>query len=257
MSNSANVRFELLEADHEYSQYLVRDPREVRFVLKQLAAKHALISAYPDDSPHFGLVSVLEADKDGQQFVMDVAADASINQALESAGRIICITQLDRVKVQFQLEGVTRVLHKNTPAFAADYPESLLRLQRREYFRLVAPVAHAITCFIPIPGAGGGERIHEARVLDISGGGLAVVAPPNGTMLHPDMEIPNCRLEIPDSPPIQITLKVRNIFRVTMRNGIEVLRAGCQFVGLPTSTANIIHRYILKVERDRASRAVQ
>lgn len=256
MSNSAHARFELLESDNEYSQYLVRDPREVRFVLKQLAAKHALVSAYPDDSPQFGLVSILQAGADAPNFLMDVAADATINKALEEAQRIICITQLDRVKVQFQIDGVTRALYNDAPAFAADYPDVLLRLQRREYFRLVAPVAQAISCFMPIP-SGSGHRIHEARVLDISGGGLAVVAPPDGAGLYPDMEIPNCRLEIPDSPPIVITLKVRNLFRVTQRNGNEVIRAGCQFIGLPTATANIIHRFILKVERDRASRTVQ
>ncbi|WP_172202940.1 flagellar brake protein [Niveibacterium sp. COAC-50] len=256
MPNSSNVRFELLESDSQYSQYLVRDPREVRFVIKQLAAKRALISAYPDDSPNFGLTSVLEAGGNDQSFVLDVAADAGLNEALERADSVICITQLDRVKVQFRLEGLVRVQHNNAPAFSAQYPDKLLRLQRREYFRLVAPVAHAINCFIPMPTATG-DRVYEARVLDLSGGGLAIVAPPSGAQLHPDMEIPNCRLEIPDSPPILITLKVRNIFRVTQRNGTEVLRAGCQFVGLQTATANIIHRYILKVERDRASRVAQ
>jgi len=254
--NSSNVRFELLESDSQYSQYLVRDPREVRFVIKQLASKRALISAYPDDSPNFGLTTVLEAGSNDQSFVLDVAADAALNEALARAESIICITQLDRVKVQFRLDGLIRVQHNNAPAFSANYPHKLLRLQRREYFRLVAPVAHAINCFIPITNAVG-DRVYEARVLDISGGGLAIVAPPDGARLHPDMEIPNCRLEIPDSPPIIITLKVRNIFRVTQRNGTEVLRAGCQFVGLQTATANIIHRYILKVERDRASRVAQ
>jgi flagellar brake protein len=254
VSNPDHVRFELLEANSEYSQYLVSDVREIRFVMKQLAAKRALISAYPGTSPNFGLTSIIDAESSSDELVFDIAADADLNKALSEANVIICITQLDRVKVQFQLDGLTLVQHRGTPAFVAPLPRKLLRLQRREYFRLVAPVAHSITCFVPIPG---GSRFYEARVLDISGGGLAIVAPPNDAKLHPDMEIHNCRLEIPDCPPLQISLRVRNIFRVTQRNGTEVLRAGCQFVGLSPATENLIHRFILKVERDRATRVSQ
>lgn len=254
MSNTDPVRFELVEANNEYSQYLVRDAREIRFVMKQLAAKRSLISAYPDASPHFGLTSILLPDASNNELVLDVAADASINDALIAASNINCITQLDRVKVQFQLASVRPITHDGAPAFAAPLPEVLLRLQRREYFRLLAPVSHTMSCFIPLPGGAG---FHEARVLDISGGGLAIVAPPVDAKLHPDMEIPNCRLEIPDTAPIHTTLRVRNIFRVTQRNGNELLRAGCQFVGLSPASENVIHRYILKVERDRATRVAQ
>ncbi|MCX9156142.1 flagellar brake protein [Niveibacterium sp. 24ML] len=254
MSNTDPVRFELLAADNEYSQYLVRDPREIRFVMKQLAAKRSLISAYPDTSPHFGLTSIIVPDANNNELVLDVAADPDINAALTAAESVNCITQLDRVKVQFQLVSMRPITHGGAPAFAAPLPDVLLRLQRREYFRLLAPVSHTMSCFIPLPGGAG---FHEARVLDISGGGLAIVAPPIDAKLHPDMEIPNCRLEIPDTAPIQTTLRVRNIFRVTQRNGSELLRAGCQFVGLTPANENVIHRYILKVERDRASRVSQ
>lgn len=255
MSPTANVRFELLHAGGDFSQYLIRDARELRFLLRQLAAKRALISVYPGESSRSSLTSLLDVPESGNgPLLLDVASDKKLNEALLAAPRTICITQLDNIKVQFELGRLQNASFKGAPAFSAAMPDAVLRLQRREYFRLTAPVSHSLRCSIPLPTVEGGERWYDARVMDISGGGIAVVAPPAGVHFHPDMEIQNCRLEIPDTAPIIATLQVRNLFRVTLRNGTEVLRAGCQFVNLTTATTNAIHRYILSVERERAAR---
>ena len=94
----------------------------------------------------------------------------------------------------------------------------------------------------------------EADVVDISGGGLAVTVPPNGVPFEPDMEFADCRLMLPEVGPIATTLRVRNLFRITNRDGSVVLRAGCEFMNLPASMASTIQRYILRTERERNAR---
>ncbi|WP_417070711.1 flagellar brake protein [Niveibacterium terrae] len=252
MNSLSNIRFELLEADH-YSQFLVHNGREIRQLLRQLASQKALISIYPNRSGDFGLSSLIEVSDSADTFVLDAVGDSDLSARLLGAKSCICITQLDNVKIQFEVKALTLTEFKGGLAYSAEIPETLLRLQRREYFRLIAPVAHALRCLIPQALPEGKTRWVEARVVDISGGGLSIVAPPAELSMDIDAEFPDCRIELPDSAPISTTLRVRNLFRVTQRNGVEVVRAGCQFIGLTGSIENTINRYILRVERERAA----
>ena len=137
----------------------------------------------------------------------------------------------------------------------APVPDSLLRLQRREYYRLATPATHGITCSVVVHGEGIDERRVDATVLDISGGGLAVMVPPEGTPFEPDREFHHCRINLPEVGTIETKMRVRSVFRISAANGRPMLRAGCQFVRLPDSQVSMIQRYILRVERDRNTRS--
>ena len=62
--------------------------------------------------------------------------------------------------------------------------------------------------------------------------------------------LPDCRLNLPDGDPIELTLEVRNITRQTQRNGIETLRIGLRFAELPRTAETRIQRYIFNTERE-------
>ena len=133
-------------------------------------------------------------------------------------------------------------------------PDRLLRLQRREYFRLTAPSTPSLVCQLPMEKEDGATITFQARVLDISGGGIAFVVPPEGVEFKPEMEFHHCQIVLPEIGAVQTSLRIRSVFRVTNRDGISMLRAGCEFVDMSERVASIIHRYILKVERERGSR---
>ena len=59
---------------------------------------------------------------------------------------------------------------------------------------------------------------------------------------------------LPDLGIVTARLQVRNVFEITNRNGIRMLRAGCQFMGLSGNASSMIQRYILKIERERSAR---
>lgn len=253
-SESPEPRFELLKAD-DYHQYLLSEAREIVFVLRQLAARRANITAYLDEGMSFFPTSIVDIARDERHLLMDLGPDAGLHAQIASAQRILCITQMDKVKIQFMLQDVQIIQHEGFPTLRVALPAKLLRLQRREYYRLAAPSSTPLRCMIPVSPING-EQI-DARVLDISGGGIAVVIPPQGLNFTPEQEYPNCRLELPEFGPITATLRIRNVFRIVQRNGVETIRAGCQFVDLSPATANLIQRYILKVERDRKLRGVE
>jgi c-di-GMP-binding flagellar brake protein YcgR len=158
----------------------------------------------------------------------------------------------DRIRIQFTLTGLREVIDDERPAFAAALPDALLRLQRREYYRLTMPLTQPIKCRIPI--SGGEHHYVETNLIDISGGGLAVMAPPEGVDFTAGMEFPNCRVDLPEVGTVVTTLQVRSVFDMTLRNGSIAKRAGCQFVNLPGPMLTLIQRYIIRVERERKAR---
>ncbi len=248
------LKFELLQAD-DYSRYLLRGRTDILFNLRGLIQKRAMLSAFIDASADSFLTAVVALSADENQLVLDAASDETINRRVEAAEQLICVTQLDRIKIQFAARGIQRIQHEGHDAFRVRVPDVMLRLQRREYFRLTAPSAHSLTCLIPMTIGGEQREISvEASVLDISGGGLSITIPSEGMLVEPDMEFGNCRLMLPETGAIVTSLRVRNLFRITNRDGSITLRAGCEFTHLSSAMASTIQRYILKVERERNAR---
>lgn len=248
-----SLKFELLQAD-DYSRYLVRDPLEIHQILRTLSERRVMVTAYLDGSSGSFLTTVLGFSADGTELALDSSNDEKMNVRAAAAEQVLCITQIDRVKIQFPLSGIERRPFEGHLALRAPMPALLLRLQRREYYRLAAPAAHALSCTIPIADPAGLVTSYLARVVDISGGGVAVMVPPAGVAFEPEMSFPDCHILLPDTGPVHATLTVRNLFRLTNRQGITMLRAGCQFIDLPETMNTLINRYILKVERARGGR---
>lgn len=248
------LKFELLQAD-DYSRYLLRGRTDILFNLRGLIQKRAMLSAFIDASADSFLTAIVALSADENQLILDAASDETTNRRVEAAEQLICVTQLDRIKIQFAARGIQRIQHEGHDAFRVQVPDVMLRLQRREYFRLTAPSAHSLTCLIPTTIGGEHREISvEASVLDISGGGLSITIPSEGMVVEPDMEFGNCRLMLPETGAIVTSLRVRNLFRITNRDGSITLRAGCEFTHLSSAMASTIQRYILKVERERNAR---
>lgn len=240
------LALELLEPA-DYGQYLLRNHTEILHVLRQLQQHQSQITLFFNEGGDLLLTTLLAADE--RHLVFDYGASEATNQRALNAEKLFCITQLDKVRIQFVVRGMQGVAHEGRPAFRAPFPDTLLRLQRREYFRLVMPVTRRLVCQIPVNG----ERI-EVDVVDLSGGGVAVMVPPSTTKFHAGMKFPGCRIELQDVGVVNATIEVMSIFELTMRNGAHVKRAGCRFVDLSPAVANLIPRYIIRMERERKAR---
>jgi c-di-GMP-binding flagellar brake protein YcgR len=210
-----------------------------------------MVTAHYGESNEFLLTTVIDVAANNKNLLLDLGREETVIANALACDRLVCVTQIDKVKVQFPLEHLERTVHEGFPALRAPLPSMLLRLQRREYYRLSAPAADTLNCQIPL----GDNRRVTARVIDISGGGIAVIAPSDDTLLRPDMSFRNCQLILPEFGPITATVNVRSLFRITQRSGQNMLRAGCQFVDLSAPMAHAIQRYILRTEQDRANRS--
>ena len=236
----------------DYAQYLLHAKSEIVFVLRNLLEHVSQITIFFNEGKDLLLTTLIAVDEDS--VLLDFGASSETNRKALEVEKLFCVASLEKVRIQFLLRGLTQTAYEGRPAFRAAFPTDLLRLQRREFFRLTMPITRPLKCQIPIAEADGENNfVVDMNVVDISGGGLAL-ALPDGIDFSADKEFKNCRIDLPEVGTITATLKVRNQFEITLRSGGRVRRAGCEFVRLPGPMLTLVQRYIIKVERERKAR---
>ncbi len=241
---------ELLATD-EFSQYLLNSKSEMFAVFRGLVQHVSQITMFFNEGRDMVLTSLIGYNDNG--VYLDLGASAETNDKALKSGKLFCVTRLEKVKIQFILRGVKRVETKDGPAFHAALPDSVLRLQRREYYRLATPIARPLNCLIGVQTETAEPRMLEAHVCDISGGGLGVVSIPLDVPLQTGLQC-SCKIDLPEVGTVTGTVLVRSVFETATRSGVRSQRVGCEFQKLPGSMLNLIQRYIIKVERDRKAR---
>lgn len=241
---------ELLSTD-DFSQYMLNSKSEMFSVFRGMVEHVSQITMFFNEGRDMVLTSMISYNDNG--IFLDLGASSEMNRKALETNKLFCVTQLDKVKVQFILRGVKRVETKEGPAFFAAMPESVLRLQRREYYRLAAPISRPLKCTVPFPLSDGQRRVVEAHIGDISGGGIGIVSIPIDIPLQPGVEL-SCKIDLPEVGVVTGMVVVRSVFETTTRSGVKSKRAGCEFMKLPGPMLTLIQRYIIKVERERKAR---
>lgn len=250
----APLQFEI-EQPKEYGQYLLHSKVEIAAILRALMQKRALISAYFNKNRSFLLTAVLAVDTAAGKLVLDYGRESETNRLALLAEKLLLTAAVDKVKVQFTLGKLSETQHAGLPAFSAALPDKLLRLQRRECFRLSTPITKPVKCTATIRREDGSTCLLEAPLLDISGGGIGLMAPPSlAALLQRGAIMSDCKVSLPDEGLLVASLCVRNKLDSTTRGGSHYVRIGCEFIALPGTRMNMLQRYINRIERERKAR---
>jgi c-di-GMP-binding flagellar brake protein YcgR len=247
-------------AELDDSRYRVHSRVEVASVLRAIMNAGALITAYFGHGKDFVVTAILGVDAEHGRVVVDSGSNAQVNERLLRDQQLTLVSTQDGVKVEFHVEHVEATTFEGRMAFQIPFPDSLLKLQRREYYRLLAPLLHPLKCQIPlaVPGGAnavaGNNRVVETTVADISLGGVSLMGEHLGLKLEVGQLFEGCRIVLPEVGTITAKLAVRNSFPVTLKNGTVTRRTGCAFVDLPPSQEAVIQRYINKLERERRTK---
>jgi len=246
------------EAQQDESRYEVQSRMEMLDILRQLHGNHALITAYYNANNDFLLTTILAVDAEAGCLLLDTDRNPALNKRLlEASGQSIIYTaSQNRIKIKFGSNRIALVTHQGREAFSIPLPVSMLRLQRREYYRVATPVLKPIKCTIPLLSDDGSAppQTAEMIVLDLSGGGIALIDQHHSLDLNPGALFENCRIVLPGVGDINAALRVRNSFEVRLRNGVTCTRCGCEFVNLSGTVQGMIQRYITRLEQSGNAR---
>lgn len=255
----------------DLTKYAVRGRNEVASILGALRKSGAAVMAYIGNiGEDFILTSVVAVVPEKNLVLLDIGSNAEANQRALSASRIVCVTELDGVRIQMSVEALHRAQFEGHDVFGMSIPESLLRLQRRESYRVSTPRGDPPLCIIGDARALGVPD--EMDIVDISCGGIALALPPGAVEIGTGVRFGRCRIALrelgkdtsfgalygsthslghAEGVEVITDLLVRGTFDIRFPNGSVHRRVGCEFIGMRERERALIQRYVNKAERER------
>lgn len=232
----------------DFERYLVNDRLEIVSILRKLQSRREQISLNWELSG-FALTMLLAVNPDFEEMVLDCGSDSAANHALLHAERITVVAMIDGIKVQFSGRHPDATVYEGYPALRMRLPDLVLRLQRRDYFRVPANLTSTIAL-----ENDGAVRVLEWRVADMSLGGVALLTDKTFVRIERGQILENCSISLGGLGALSLSLEVQNTAETIMRNGNRQMRLGCRFLQLQHGMEKLISNYIGQAERERRSR---
>lgn len=251
MSDSSAASSLLLNPE-VFTNYSVRDAREIGVLLRTLQKQRAMFTAYIGQGPDSFITALLDVDLKNGVMMLDGSPDAELNAKACKVDTLTCSTMMDGVRIQFEVRDIDTYLHDGLEALCTLLPTSAIRLQRRAYFRMNVPMNAPVGCVIRISPEDEDAEVREikTRVVDLSASGIGLSLPVDSGIESMQV-LSDCTLTLPGSEAAPVTLRVRNVFETQSTSGTTLLRLGCEFVGLDNKLEAHIQRYLFQAERER------
>jgi c-di-GMP-binding flagellar brake protein YcgR len=226
--------------------YMIHSRREIIALLRRLTDKRELVRMIFSEGEEAIATAVLEVGEDS--VIIDSAPDPEQLARVLASSSISFDTALERIRIAFFTTRIEPCLHDNLPALRIPLPQTMVRLQRREYYRVLTP-----RCSIQMEHEGGPPPVSFA-VQNVSAGGIALIDDEQVLDSTKGTEYSNCELLLPGAQSIIATLCVMNCCDMTLFNGRTARRIGCAFVNPNAAMLALVQRYVSKLERDQNAR---
>lgn len=237
--------------DDDDDPFSVTSPLEIRALLKSLMKRAVLVRMHIKGTDASILTTVLDINPDTNAVIIDVAKDQGFNRQVTRAHDVAFDAMLDGVRVQFHSAGITMTEHHGLPALSMPMPGKVLRIQRREAYRVEVPVANPAQCRFFDPDGKPGATL---QVRDVSAGGLSLFDPMKqldntiGTLFD------DCELVLPDVGTAKISLRLVRSSDETLPNGKEQRVFGVRYFNTSKPVQFMIQQYITAIERRQNAR---
>jgi c-di-GMP-binding flagellar brake protein YcgR len=240
------------EADKE--QYLKRGTLAVLGVMKDLLRFQTPLMV--NFSRGQFISRLLSADED--QVIFDLGSNALDNDLALQGGEVNIAAETHGAKVEFGLNDLQRIEFEGLPAFAASLPELVWQIQRREFFRVNAPIDPVFYCHSQWPDG----RTARFRLQDLSLGGVGVLvdeALPEG--LNRGDNFKKLRVDLAEYGHFEVTAQLLHIGErstVTSKNETRITpRLSFRFTVIEPIQERQLQQVIFALERlarDKANR---
>lgn len=174
--------------------------------------------------------------------------EKSLSAGCNNASAYVIVAFPDGVKIQFAGMGILQSQYQGADALRIAIPKSIVRLQRRNYFRVMADeeLNHQVKLDIP-------AFPDKPSLIDISLAGCGFTLIAQAGQFVSGQVLRDVRLTLPDGEgSLLVELVVRNI-KPTMDNP-ELIQLGCEMKAAQRNAERRLQRFLLATERrQRAS----
>lgn len=241
--------------NNEEEKFLIASRKEIQLILHEVVQNKSRAILYFDHGKQFVQTMILGVDLEG--IWLDAGPDDALSKPLLNSRDLVLVSLHQQAKIQLENNHVRLATYAGKPAFHMPLPEKLLRLQRRDYFRLAIPAdAAPLKCVVPVEGHETATA-GEVTIMDISVGGVALVCEEHTVRLQEGQTYPDCRIELPGIGILKVTIQVRNMFELADKQGVATRHAGCEFMNLNGQMSMLLQRYIAQMQRHLTATASQ
>lgn len=197
--NTPPSRFELDDPAYQRA-YRLSAPLEVRALLAEAVRQQALVRLYPDGED--AALNACWQALDEDHLSLQLRDHPTSLAALLAAPRVVADSTVSKIKVQFALLAPTIHHHGEQLWLQAPLPDSVLRLQRRDHYRLKLGRAGSLHCQLALwlsDARGHRHRVQvQVQVQDLSSGGVGFVMDASQPELAPGTRLDDCQLMLDD-----------------------------------------------------------
>ncbi|WP_236250668.1 flagellar brake protein [Chromobacterium phragmitis] len=232
----------------DLAKFTLSSPAEIAQHLSGIAKHGHMVTVFANKGKNFILTRLLEVDYQMGLFTFDWGSEEETNAQLLNSERNVFVCSPEGVKTQFVTGQVGKVMLDGRPAFQCKLPEQVIKLQRREFFRIQTPLSSPVFCHF----GDYGQRAIDLALFDISLGGMSLWLPGLDT---PGFDIGQqyrqCSIDLKSYGTLSLGLEVRHRLTARMRNGNDAMRIGCSYLNLTAPMETMIQRYVGFLERER------
>jgi len=234
----------------EFERYQVHSRFEIVAILRSLIEHRSLVTVSFGSRDDFIVSALLAVNPDFEELIIDHGADPATNVRLLQAPRLEFSCQLDHIRIMFTALRAENTAFQNGSAFRIRLPQTVIRIQRRDDYRIKVPLSQAVRCVVPWDRSRPTHR-ESIRVVDLSRGGLSLADFGEAVKLEPGEVYRECSMTLGEIGTVSMDIEAVHLVELTGRNNMRTRRCGCRFIGLSNATATLIQRYINKLERDQ------
>jgi len=247
-----------LSPETENNKFRITSKSEILNILQIVMKRNMLTALHFDHNNDFILTSILAIDTELRQMVVDFGEIEKFSRVALHADKVTLVTSQDQSKIQFTCTAIKKIKFEKRNAFSIDLPESLLRIKKRQYYHITKSTPKLLKCIIPLPNEQNSDitGITGITVHDISCGGITLTERDSLVNLKCGTTYKNCRITLPGIGVLNIAIRVKNTYKVTLENGLNCKHAGCEFINLPQEMLEMIRQYISRLKQEEIKQAI-
>ena len=224
---------------------LFRSRIEIGRILDDLARDGSTVSADVQNGQRLFLTRVLHVDPEREFFVIAYSENKTANMELREQAGVDLRATHHGSRIEFSAWRPADTVFNEQAAVRLEFPVMLARWQRRQYPRYELPAEASLRCVADSAGF----APFEARISDISLGGLgamiydADIRLPAGTVLR------DCRIMVPGKEAVDTDLEVRYTTPTVLADGSRLNRSGVRFLQKTDELEALIKVFVIDLEQ--------
>lgn len=229
-----------LDGTVDLDKYFLSSKGEIVQKLKLLGKSKSSITGYFNSGNDFFLTAVVDVLRDKNILILDIGQNKELNTKIANTDRLVFKTKHLGITAQFNATSIQTAKFKGEQYFACAIPDSLLWVQRRQFFRVQIPRSYNAVAQIKNENG----ELTEYRMIDVSSGGIALEDELFSLKVEAGDEFIDANLIFEDGLSTIATLHVQNTLPLDFKNSDSGQRIGCMFESLRADFATNLQRYI-------------